>query len=370
MKKAVALKSCKIGRNCGERSWLTLSVSKTRLFIMMLAIFLTIPSIATSEEVKGSLAPYLQSISVTIRADRGQGSGVLVTREMIGLDGKPVKVNFVWTAAHVLSRLRKTRTVIDSKTGQSKTLVEFRDAEIVQEIVEGGRRVGEKKMLASVIKYSDADEGQDLALLMVRKIGMTEESAVFYDTDTDILPIGTKVFHVGSLHGQFGANSMTDGIMSQIGRVLNIGSAGGGVVFDQTTVNAFPGSSGGGVYVAGDTEETKQYRGQYCGMIVRGAGETFNLIVPIRRMRAWAKASGCEWAIKNDPKITPPLSEIYSPKWVIEDTGGIWNAKASQVKETGFFFWLRDRSKVTATILEPESWAIKSETYLEVIPTE
>ena len=62
------------------------------------------------------------------------------------------------------------------------------------------------------------------------------------------------------------------------------------------------------MFVAGDTEETKKFRGQYCGMIVRGAGETFNLIVPIRRMRTWAKAAGCEWAIKNDPNITPPLS--------------------------------------------------------------
>tara|TARA_Y100000592_G_scaffold99967_1_gene178002 strand:- start:8328 stop:9377 length:1050 start_codon:yes stop_codon:yes gene_type:complete len=342
-------------------------MKKAVVFTLLVLVALS-PSFISAEEIEGALAPYLQSISVTIRADRGQGSGVLVTREMIGLDGKPVKVNFVWTAAHVLSRLRKTRTVIDTKTGQSKTLVEFRDAEIVQEIVENGRRVGEKKMLASVIKYSDADEGQDLALLMVRKIGMTDKSAVFYDGGNDILPIGTKVFHVGSLHGQFGANSMTDGIMSQIGRVLNIGSAGGGVVFDQTTVNAFPGSSGGGVFVAGDSEETKKFRGQYCGMIVRGAGETFNLIVPIRRMRTWAKAAGCEWAIKNDPKITPPLSEIYKPGWIIEDTGGVWNAKAHAVRESAFFFWLRDRSKVVATILKPGVEGIKSETYIEIMP--
>ena len=331
--------------------------------LMLLAI---IPSVTLSQEIKGPLAPYLQSISVTIKADRGQGSGVLVTRELAGFDGKPVKVNFVWTAGHVIRRLRTTRTIIDSKTGQSKTLVEFRDAEIVQEIIENGRRVGEKKMLASVIKYSDADEGQDLALLMVRKLGITDNSAVFYNTENDILPIGTKVFHVGSLNGQFGANSMTDGIMSQIGRILNIGSAGGGVVFDQTTVNAFPGSSGGGVFVAGDSEETKQYRGQYCGMIVRGAGETFNLIVPIRRMRAWSKAAGCHWAIEDNPKSIPTLSEIYSPKWIVEDTGGHWNAKAQQVKETGFFFWLRDRTKLAPTILKPE--AIRSATYIEIMP--
>ena len=251
------------------------AVMKKAVVFTLLMLLAIIPSVTLSQEINGPLAPYLQSISVTIKADRGQGSGVIVTRELDGFDGKPVKVNFVWTAGHVIRRLRTTRTIIDSKTGQSKTLVEFRDAEIVQEIIENGRRVGEKKMLASVIKYSDADEGQDLALLMVRKLGITDNSAVFYDTENDILPIGTKVFHVGSLNGQFGANSMTDGIMSQIGRILNIGSAGGGVVFDQTTVNAFPGSSGGGVFVAGDSEETKQHRGQYCGMIVRGAGGNF-----------------------------------------------------------------------------------------------
>ena len=108
---------------------------KQAVVFTLLMFVALMPSVISAEEIKGALAPYLQSISVTIRADRGQGSGVLVTREMIGLDGKPVKVNFVWTAAHVLSRLRKTRTVIDTKTGQSKTLVEFRDAEIVQEIV-------------------------------------------------------------------------------------------------------------------------------------------------------------------------------------------------------------------------------------------
>jgi len=342
-------------------------MKKAVVFALLMLLSIT-PSVISAEEIKGALAPYLQSISVTIKADRGQGSGVLVTREMIGLDGKPVKVNFVWTAAHVISRLRKTRTVIDTKTGQSKTLVEFRDAEIVQEIVENGRRVGEKKMFASVIKYSGADEGQDLALLMVRKLGITDASAVFYDTENDIVPIGTEVFHVGSLHGQFGANSMTNGIMSQIGRVLNIGSSGGGVVFDQTTVNAFPGSSGGGVFIAGDSEETKPHRGQYCGMIVRGSGETFNLIVPVRRMRSWAKVSGCEWAIKNDPKITPTLSEIYRPGWIIEDTGGVWNAKASQVRENGFHFWLRDRSKIVSSILTEDVKGIKSDTYIDVIP--
>ena len=75
--------------------------------------------------------------------------------------------------------------------------------------------------------------------------------------------------------GQTGANSMTDGIMSQHGRLINKKE------FDQVTVVAFPGSSGGGVYLE---------NGLYVGMLVRGARtQGFNLIVPIRRIRAWAE---------------------------------------------------------------------------------
>ena len=77
---------------------------------------------------------------------------------------------------------------------------------------------------------------------------------------------------------------MTRGIVSQVGRVLSLGT-GDGTVFDQTTVTAFPGSSGGGVFLS---ERSGDKAGQYMGMLVRGAGETFNLIVPVRRMRSWA----------------------------------------------------------------------------------
>jgi hypothetical protein len=93
--------------------------------------------------------------------------------------------------------------------------------------------------------------------------------------------------------------------MSQVGRVLDLGS-GDGVVFDQTTVTAFPGSSGGGVWL---TESSGDNAGQYVGMLVRGAGETFNLIVPVRRMRSWATKQKVRWAIDKD-LCPPPLSEI------------------------------------------------------------
>jgi len=103
---------------------------------------------------------------------------------------------------------------------------------------------------------------------------------------------------------------MTTGIMSQVGRTVSL-NGGAKVLFDQTTVTAFPGSSGGGVFLT---------NGEYIGMLVRGAGETFNLIVPIRRMTKWAKAENIEWALNNDIEA-PSLDSIE--KLSIEKLGTV-----------------------------------------------
>jgi len=265
---------------------------------------------ATVSLSNDGLYQHLQDVSVTVKSSSGEGSGVIVTRDVsIKANGKDkptiVKVNFVWTAAHVVDGLRSVRTVI--KDGRSIKIVEFKDAQIVQELVEDGRRVGEMKMEAKVIKYSDSENGEDLALLMIRKKGYIDKSVTFYQGKSKPVAIGTELYHVGSLLGQTGSNSMTRGICSQVGRVLNLGT-GSGVVFDQTTVTAFPGSSGGGVFLS---ERSDDKSGQYVGMLVRGAGETFNLIVPIRRMRDYAKREGILWAIDEDSPV-PSLQEITS----------------------------------------------------------
>ena len=44
--------------------------------------------------------------------------------------------------------------------------------------------------------------------------------------------------------------------------------------------------------------------GQYIGMLVRGAGEGFNLIVPMRRMAKWAQDNDLEWAL--NPELEAP----------------------------------------------------------------
>ena len=280
----------------------------------------TVPALAQggpTAPTTGGIVQNLQDISVTIRSGNSQGSGTLFTRK---IGDSEDTVTFVWTAAHVVDNLRKMRSVIDPETGTPRLVVEFQDAEVVREFTEDGRRIGEMKFDARVVRYSDAEKGEDLALLMIRRKNYVgaNVTANFY-LDKDIPPIGTELYHVGSLLGQVGSNSLTTGVVSQIGRVLDLGA--NGVIFDQTTVTAFPGSSGGGVYLKGD--------GRYMGMLVRGAGEQFNFVVPARRLTDWAEKAKIKWAV--DPSVAlPSLDEIAKLK--VEDTGVSFKASADKAK--------------------------------------
>ena len=254
------------------------------------------------------LATHLQEISVTIHAESGgrrygytaydeklgtvQGSGTLVTRG---------DVTYVLTCGHVVEGLRSERTVTDPRTGSKKTIIEWKDAKIVREYREDGRSVGRVELDCEVVRYSDADDGEDLALLRVRKKKFSTVSAKFW-LDKKIPPLLSKLVHCGSLHGQVGSNSLTTGVLSQVGRVHEK------VLYDQTTVPAMPGSSGGGVWTDS---------GDYMGMVVRGSGETFNLIVPIRRIREWTQRAGIEFIL--DPSLPVP-SEAELKKQPVDDT--------------------------------------------------
>lgn len=243
---------------------------------------------------KDEVAQYLQDISVTIKASGAEGSGVITN-----ING----CNYVWTAAHVVAHLRNTRTIIDSN-GSPKVVVEFDDAEVVKVLVEEGRTVGQMRFNAEVLRYSDAEHGEDLALLRVRKKNLSPQRVHFYLEDK-IPAIGTNLFHVGSLLGQDGSNSMTTGIVSQLGRVFQ------GKIYDQTTCAAFPGSSGGGVYLQD---------GRYVSMIVRGAGETFNLTVPMRRLHGWAKKVGVEFTL--DPSVNVPSDATLKSRPIEDNPKG------------------------------------------------
>jgi len=269
-------------------------------------LVLTLIALAAGPAV-ASVPDDLQKVSVTIKAGRAQGSGTLVTRQING-----ETVTFIWTAAHVVDNLRTTRTVVTPQ-GTPRILVEYKDAEIVQERQQDGRRVGEVKYDCKVIKVSDADYGEDLAVLMVRCKGAYPLSvcAKFQTDPNYIPPIGVELSHCGSLLGQFGANSYTTGVLSQVGRTLPMKGANV-KVFDQVTTVSFPGSSGGGMYLKDD--------GSYIGMLTQGVMQLqgFNFIVPVRRIHAWAKEAKIEWAINPNVDM-PTMKEIDALP--VEDAG-------------------------------------------------
>jgi hypothetical protein len=266
---------------------------KVKELCMLHAVLLLACSVVTQT----SVSQYLQDISVTVLANGASGSGVIVTREFDGHH-----VSFVLTAAHVILRNRVEETVTTA-SGAKRTVVRYSEVQIVRELVESGRKVGEVRMSARVVRVSP---NEDIAVLQLNKTDYTEASAKFY-LDEKIPELGTRLFHVGSLLGQIGSNSMTSGIMSQIGRIIT--ENGQTLEYDQTTVTAFPGSSGGGVFLED---------GRYIGMIVRGAGEGFNLIIPIRRIVRWAKTNNLMWLLDHSLP-TPELKSVTSGP--VEDSG-------------------------------------------------
>lgn len=241
------------------------------------------------------LSEYLQNISCTIRAGNSEGSGVMTDRD---------KTTWIITAGHVVAGLRTVKEVVDPRTGAVRKIVEFEDAQIVRDLYQDGRKVGEMKFLAEVIRFSTSEKGgQDIAVLRARKKGLATHPVKFF-LDDKIPELGTDLYHVGSLLGQGGSNSMTSGIYSQVGRLHE------NQVYDQTSCAAFPGSSGGGVFLKAD--------GRYIGMVVRGGGETFNLIVPIRRLREWSKKQGLDWILDGNAKVPADAEWRKRP---IEDIG-------------------------------------------------
>lgn len=229
------------------------------------------------------LGQNLQAVSVTIKSKTGEGSGVCINR-----GGE----TFILTAGHVVDDNRRVEQLLDTERGIARTVARFDPLTVTKELLEDGRSIGKLTIEAEVVAFSSAEHGHDLALLHLRKRDVVKESAVFA-VKGELPAIGRPLAHVGSLLGQQGSNSFTTGVYSQVGRVLF------GKVFDQTTCAAFPGSSGGGVFTTD---------GRYVGMIVRGAGETFNLIVPVRRIREWADMHNASFIF--DEAAKPDLSKV------------------------------------------------------------
>lgn len=185
----------------------------------------------------------LQASAVTVVTERGSGSGVVV----LHTNGTA----FCWTAAHV----------VQGSKG---------DVTLVKEVVVAGRAVGRFSVQAEIISCNTT---QDLAVLKPRS-GYFFKTGAKFESATFIPNLGDPCVHVGSMQGLPGAESVTTGVVSFAGRVME------GLIFDQTTATATPGSSGGGVWSTG---------GKLIGIVVSGFSDTFSFIVPVRRMHEWAQ---------------------------------------------------------------------------------
>jgi S1-C subfamily serine protease len=203
---------------------------------------------------------HLLAVSCMIEVNGHSGSGVLVTRRV-----GQVNRTFVWTAGHVAKEAQR-------EDGTFGPLM----------VISGPR----KSFSAKVIDYS---EGEDLALLEIEWDNYTSDSAIFYSSDAPIFP-GTELIHVGSVLGL--CNSVSTGVMSRNNHI----EPDGPEIYDQTSVMGYPGSLGGGVFLC---------NGQCIGLLVREAGPGINFIVPIRRMREWARKENIEWAL--DPTLPIPV---------------------------------------------------------------
>ena len=204
------------------------------------------------------------SVTVTVGAIFGSGVCVIRGREI-----------YVWTAAHVVEYAYDP----DQNT--------FTTVTVSRNVVEHGCVVRTQWRLADVIKYSGE---RDVALLRVRG-WLPVQSARFAHGTPDS---GTPVTHVGSMLGPSGAQSVTAGIISSHGRLIE------GKDFVQSDAAVAPGSSGGGLF-----DES----GKCVGLVLRMhryAGMTYG--VSVDRIRQWARDNGVLWAIDEEVDV-PSINE-------------------------------------------------------------
>lgn len=178
------------------------------------------------------------SSSVCVITDHGQGSGVIFHKF-----GK----TYVLTAAHVLgdAPYHSVVKVTQGKRDWSATVVNI-DAE------------------------------RDLALVRLEakyKIGLR---ATLAPADA-AFPIGTPLLHVGNVLGY--RESYMEGTLSAAGR-LEDGT------FWQSSIVAYPGSSGGGIFTAD---------GVLIGILTRGVGPGINFFLPPSFIHEWAEDNDLQW---------------------------------------------------------------------------
>lgn len=245
-----------------------------------------------------------QQATVMVTQGDNHGTGVLF---------KNGESTFVWTAAHVLGDARHVKTVIDPATGKPVVRITYDDVFVTVDVHEGGRKVGEDRRMARIIRISKTE---DIALLAIYQKNYGASSTSFAK---DVPEVGEQIWHVGSMHGWRGAGSVSEGVLAATGRLRNGGVANQfeqGKVFDQVSITAHPGSSGGGVFRKSD--------GQCLGLIIEFLDfretPTFGslCIFPARRIYEFAKDNKVPFAIDASLKV-PAIETILATPITVGD---------------------------------------------------
>lgn len=198
----------------------------------------------------------LQSQTVMVLTERGEGSGVVVKRG---------DKTFVWTAAHVVDK--------------------FSQVEVRQQFRFNGQKAGHQSFPAYVIaRLPDTDA----ALLWV---DAPPDKLTGAEWAVEGAGPGTPVLCVGNILGHNFDGSVSEGVVAQIGVAPEDLFAQGWPwsLVDQATVVSWPGSSGGPVF---NTD------GQIVGLIVGGPGRAgVACYVPLRVIYAAAQEASVTWAL-------------------------------------------------------------------------
>lgn len=204
-----------------------------------------------------------QKATVSVKAQTGEGSGVVIRRaNRFGQTRL-----FVWTAAHVVDGADDCTVVIR------------------QVIRNEGHKVGTSDFKAKIILRSN--ENIDLALLW---LDAPPEYFSFAEFDTQLLQVGSQLYHVGNFLGEKFDDSFSTGVLSQFGAHPGQGWPWGENFLDQMTTLIVPGSSGGPVF---NSENDK-----LVGIAVGWAGiPGVSFFVPLRTIVPFANQTGFAWAV-------------------------------------------------------------------------
>lgn len=226
---------------------------------------------------------YLRHDYAAHRFERAQRQTVLVSTPFGSGTGVVIKRHehvFVWTAAHVVSA-----------TGSPTVKVILRN---------GLHKAGEASFTGSVIAKSPA---LDLALISVDAPEEFFSGATFDDILP--LPVGSAVYHVGNFLGADFDNSVSTGVLSQVGVSPQRLLGWPWPVADQTTTLIVPGSSGGPIF--------NDKNNRVIGLAVGTVNNIF-VFVPTRAIEVFATAAHVSWAVRgNDCPSNAELRTLAEP---------------------------------------------------------